>query len=205
MTRFDETSGKFFNTGAHMLWIGERTRHVNEAHVEYFRGIANPVGVKLGPTANPDDVLALCKALNPEKSWGRVTLITRMGLRGVEETLPKLIDRIEDADCRVLWSVDPMHAHTQRTSNNIKTRNFDTILAEVEATYETHKRLGSYLGGVHFELTGDNVTECIGGSEGIAEEDLSRNYDTYCDPRLNYSQSLEMAFKIADLIREDFV
>lgn len=201
LTRFDESTQRFYNLGAHMLWIGERTRALDEAHVEYFRGIANPIGVKIGPTASPDEIVDVIRRLNPLREAGKVTLITRFGHENVAKSLPQFVKGVVKSQEPVLWSCDPMHGNTIRSVGDIKTRDFDAILSELEQTFRIHRDAGSHLGGVHFELTGENVTECIGGSEGIKPEDLSRHYQTYCDPRLNYSQSLEMAFLISRMLR----
>lgn len=192
-----EFGGRWYNTGAHMLWIGERTRALDHAHVEYFRGIENPVGVKLGPTTRPDDVLALLDVLSPGDAPGRVTLITRLGAGRVDDALPPLVEAVRASGRSVVWSCDPMHGNTTKTADGTKTRAFDRVLAELRGTLAVHDRLGTNLGGVHFELTGEDVTECVGGPQELAEADLARRYDTTCDPRLNYAQSLEMAFLLA--------
>lgn len=189
--------GGYYDGTTHLPWIGERTRHPDGAHVEFFRGIRNPVGVKVGPTTTPDDLRALCDLLNPDNEAGRLVLVTRMGARRVKDALPRLVETLVSDERRGLWVCDPMHGNTHSTGNGFKTRDFDDILAEVEATFDVHDALGSHLGGVHFELTGDDVTECLGGAAGITEADLDRNYASLCDPRLNYRQSLEMAFRIA--------
>jgi len=181
----------------HYPWIGERTRDPEGAHVEFLRGVRNPLGVKLGPGASPPELLALLDRLDPSREPGRITLITRMGADSVLEALPPLVRAIQEAGRRVLWSVDPMHGNTLRTSSGKKTRRFDDILLELERTFDVHEGLGTLLGGVHFELTGEHVNECVGGVVGVTESDLERNYETACDPRLNYRQSLEMSFRIA--------
>ncbi|ERS96676.1 phospho-2-dehydro-3-deoxyheptonate aldolase [Sporothrix schenckii ATCC 58251] len=191
----------YFDTSAHFLWIGDRTRQVDHAHVEFFRGLANPVGVKVGPTTPPEDLLTILRALNPQREPGKVTLITRYGAARVRELLPAHIRIVEGSEYRrcVVWQCDPMHGNTQTTATaGIKTRHFADILAELRETLQVHTDEGSYLGGVHLELTGDAVTECLGGSEGLDEDDLSTNYTSFCDPRLNEKQALEMAFLIAD-------
>jgi 3-deoxy-7-phosphoheptulonate synthase len=179
----------------HMPWIGERTRQVDGAHVELFRGVKNPVGVKLGPKATGDEIARLIDVLNPKDIAGKLVLITRLGKTNVHDALPKMIERVKREGRRVLWVSDPMHGNTRLASSGLKTRRFDDILTELDAVFEVHKSMGTILGGVHFELTGDEVTECIGA--GLTEEDLPRNYDTACDPRLNYQQSLELAFSLA--------
>jgi 3-deoxy-7-phosphoheptulonate synthase len=199
LTRREEESGRWFNVGAHMLWLGDRTRALDGAHVEYLRGIANPVGIKVGPTCAPEELVRLVARLNPENEWGRITLITRLGAGRVKELLLPLVGAVQTAEARVLWSCDPMHGNTLRTTGGVKTRDFEQILAELRETHAAHAAHGSRLGGVHFELTGNDVTECLGGARGLAEADLPTRYDTYCDPRLNEEQSLEMAFLIAGL------
>jgi 3-deoxy-7-phosphoheptulonate synthase len=200
LTHFCSDSGGNFNLGAHMLWLGERTRQVNGAHVEYLRGIENPIGVKLGPTTDPKDVMALLKELNPNNIPGKITLISRIGFGKVDAALPKMIDAVKANQCVVTWSCDPMHGNVIKTQNGIKTRDFNSILGEIKDTYAVHNKMGTVLGGVHFELTGENVTECLGGGSGLQEEHLSQNYQTYCDPRLNYAQSLEIASLLSKLL-----
>jgi 3-deoxy-7-phosphoheptulonate synthase len=181
----------------HFPWIGERTRALDGAHVEYFRGIENPVGIKLGPTITADQVLRLVDALNPKNEPGKIALITRMGATRVGDVLPGLVEVVKRAGRTVLWVCDPMHGNTQVAPGGLKTRDFEQILREVETSFDVHDACGSYLGGVHFELTGEDVTECIGGAAGITVDDLDRNYASACDPRLNYRQALEMGFRIA--------
>jgi 3-deoxy-7-phosphoheptulonate synthase len=202
LTRREETSGRYFNLGAHMLWLGDRTRSLDGAHVEYLRGIANPIGVKVGPTCAPEELVRLVRRLNPENLSGRVTLITRLGAERAGALLPPLVRAVQEAEdgpLAVLWSCDPMHGNTIRTVGGVKTRDFDQILGELRETFAVHKALGSRLGGVHFELTGEDVTECLGGARRLGEADLQTNYVTTCDPRLNEEQSLEIAFLIAGL------
>ena len=189
----------WYNTGAHFLWIGDRTRQINGAHIEYFRGIENPIGVKIGPTTSSSDLLALLRTLNPSVEVGKITLITRYGASKVRSLLPTHIRIVEGSEYArsVVWQCDPMHGNTRSTVTGIKTRQFSDIFSELEQTLAIHKQEGSYLGGVHLELTGDAVTECTGGSVGLGEEDLSLNYTSFCDPRLNEKQALEMAFLIA--------
>ena len=201
MTRHVSHFGRYYNLGAHMLWIGDRTRALDGAHVEYCRGIANPIGIKWGPSADPQEMVEIIKALDPGNEPGRITIITRFGAGRVEASLPPAIEAVRRAGLNVLWSADPMHGNVIKTKQDIKTRDFDAILSELRACFQWHSQLGGRLGGVHFELTGEDVTECTGGSEGIGEADLSRNYETFCDPRLNYSQSLEMAFVIANIMQ----
>lgn len=187
----------WFNLSGHMVWLGNRTQQLDGAHVEYLRGIQNPVGIKVGPPFELDDMLKLIDTINPTHEAGKVVLITRMGVDEVEKNLPNYIRAIKQAGHPVVWSCDPMHGNTFATENNIKTRRFNDILQEIKSTFDVHRSEGSYLGGVHLEMTGDNVTECIGGANGLNEDGLNTNYETYCDPRLNYEQSLEMAFLVA--------
>lgn len=201
LTRYEPALGGYYNLGAHMLWIGDRTRDLDGAHIEYFRGIRNPIGIKWGPSADPDEMVAIVKRLNPTGTPGRITIITRFGIDHVESHLPRAISAVTKAGLPVLWSADPMHGNAVMTKDGVKTRDFAAILAELKACFEVHRASGTRLGGVHFELTGENVTECTGGAAGVQEADLKRQYETFCDPRLNYSQSLEMAFLIADIFR----
>ena len=187
----------WFNLSAHMVWLGNRTRDLDGAHVEYLRGIRNPIGIKIGPNYDMDHTLKLINRLNPTHEHGKIVLITRFGKDEVDNGLPDLIRKIKHEGMPVVWSCDPMHGNTFSTDNNVKTRNFDDIVAEIRKTFAIHRDQGSYLGGVHLELTGNNVTECVGGAKGLHEGQLHHNYKTYCDPRLNYEQSLEMAFLIA--------
>ncbi|KAK4205191.1 putative phospho-2-dehydro-3-deoxyheptonate aldolase [Triangularia verruculosa] len=199
------TPGKkeYYDTSAHFLWIGDRTRQLDHAHVEFFRGIANPLGVKIGPTTPVSDLLDMLRTLNPSREPGKITLITRYGASKVASLLPAHIRAVEDSEYKqtVVWQCDPMHGNTQSVSGGIKTRRFSDIFSELQQTLKIHKEQGSYLGGVHLELTGDAVTECMGGSEGLGEDDLSTNYTSFCDPRLNEKQALELAFLVADHYR----
>ncbi len=190
----------WYDLTTHMPWIGERTRDPEGAHVEFFRGIRNPVGAKVGPTASPDDAMRLLDALNPDDEAGKIVLITRMGASHVKDGLPPILERVKKEGRTVLWMSDPMHGNTHSTSSGRKTRDFDAVLQEVEGCVAVHRACGTVFGGVHFELTGDDVTECTGGAEGLTEDDLERNYATVCDPRLNYRQALEMSFRIASAI-----
>lgn len=194
----------YYNLGAHMLWIGDRTRDLDGAHVEYFRGIANPIGIKVGPSADPRDIVQLMNTLNPKNAWGRLVLITRFGKGQVAKYLPGFIAAVKEAGLKAVWTVDPMHGNVIKTDGGIKTRDFNDILSELKDSFRIHNELDNYLGGVHFELTGDDVTECIGGSMGLAADDLASNYQSHCDPRLNYSQSLEMALLMASVLREQW-
>ncbi len=193
----------WYNLSTHFPWIGDRTRALDGAHVEYFRGITNPMGVKIGPSITPDEALALAERLNPQNEPGRLTLIHRFGASQVERCLPPLAEALRRKGKQVLWCCDPMHGNTETTRNGIKTRRFENILQELEQSYRILKACGSHLGGVHFELTGDNVTECIGGASGVTEADLGRDYRTQLDPRLNYEQAMEMALLLARLMTRD--
>ena len=193
----------WYNLSTHLPWIGERTRGLGGAHVEYFRGIANPIGVKIGPQATADEVLELARVLNPENEPGRLMLIHRFGVEQVGACLPPLIDALRREGRKVTWCCDPMHGNTQTTANGLKTRNFEYILGELNCAFDIHREMGSILGGVHFELTGENVTECTGGSCGLTEADLATSYRSDVDPRLNYEQALEMAFLVAKRVQRD--
>lgn len=194
----------WYNLSGHMVWLGNRTRQLDGAHVEYLRGIRNPIGIKVGPPFEIDETLKLIEKLNPIREAGKIVMITRFGADNVENDLPALIKAVKHEGFPVVWSCDPMHGNTFATDKNVKTRNFDDILAEIRRTFDIHRNIGSYLGGVHLELTGDNVTECVGGARGLHEGELHLNYETYCDPRLNYQQSLELAFLIAKEWKESY-
>ena len=202
MTRVDSTSGDWYATSGHMIWIGDRTRQLDHAHVEFCRGIKNPLGLKCGPTSEPDELIRLIDRLNPENKAGRLTLITRFGHERVEECLPKLIRAVEREGRKVVWSCDPMHGNTI-TLNSYKTRPFERILAEVQAFFAVHRAEGTHPGGIHIEMTGKDVTECTGGARPILAEDLSDRYHTHCDPRLNANQALELAFLVAELLKKE--
>ena len=203
MTRIDSTTGDWYDTSAHMLWIGDRTRQPDHAHVEYMRGIRNPIGMKCGPSLDPEELVRLTDILNPKNEPGRLTLICRFGAENVEKHLPQLIRAIEREGKKVVWSCDPMHGNTIKASSGYKTRPVDRILAEVQAFMAVHRAEGTHAGGVHFEMTGQNVTECIGGAQAITETELGDRYHTHCDPRLNASQSLELAFLIAEGLKKE--
>lgn len=198
LVKNERESNKFYDLSAHMLWIGDRTRSKDEAHVEFARGLANPIAFKVGPSIVEDDLIELIDVLNPENEAGKITLISRMGAAKINDSLPKLISRVQKEGKKVIWSCDPMHGNTIKSSNNYKTRKFDDILSEIKSFFEIHHQLGTYAGGVHLEMTGQNVTECLGGNQEILEIDLKDRYHTHCDPRLNSSQSIELAFLIAD-------
>ena len=201
LTRRDSLTGDWYDCSAHFLWVGERTRRPEGAHVEFLAGVHNPLGVKLGPAATVAEALALCETLNPSRVPGRLTLIARMGADRVGETLPPLIRAVRDAGHPVVWVCDPMHANTFRTATGRKTRDFGHIMAEIEGFFASHHAEGTWPGGVHLEITGDDVTECLGGGDSLSEEQLDDAYTTLCDPRLNARQSLDLAFHVAELMR----
>lgn len=201
LTRVDTLTDKWYNCSAHMLWIGERTRQLDHAHIEFFRGIHNPIGVKVGPTMQGDELIHLIDALNPENTSGRLTLITRMGADNLEQNLPALLRRVKQEGRNVVWSSDPMHGNTFKASSGYKTRNFDAILREIQQFFAAHKAEGTHAGGIHLEMTGQHVTECTGGAYEIGDDDLAQAYKTQCDPRLNADQVLEMAFLVADHLK----
>ncbi len=201
MTRVDSTSGDWYDTSAHMLWIGHRTRHVDHAHVEFCRGVKNPIGIKCGPGLETDELLRLIETLNPKDEAGRIVLIARFGSEGIGKGLPGLVRAVKASGRTVVWSSDPMHGNTLKTDNGFKTRPVDRILSEVRDFIDIVSSEGAYPGGVHFEMTGQHVTECIGGAQAISEEDLSSRYHTHCDPRLNGEQALELAFMIAEKLQ----
>lgn len=202
LTRVDSMTGDWYATSGHMIWIGDRTRQLDHAHVEYFRGIKNPIGLKCGPSLKPDDLLKLIDVLNPENEPGRLTLITRFGADKIGEYLPNLIRAVKREGRVVVWSCDPMHGNTITATSGYKTRPFDRILSEVKSFFQIHAAEGTYPGGVHLEMTGKDVTECIGGARALTEEDLNDRYHTVCDPRLNAEQSIDMAFLIAELLKQ---
>jgi 3-deoxy-7-phosphoheptulonate synthase len=201
LTRQDSITGQWYDCSAHMVWIGDRTRQLDSAHVEFLRGVLNPIGIKIGPKHDIAEIKKLIERLNPENEPGRITLITRFGAKNVDKYLPPLIREIKKEGYKVVWSCDPMHGNTYTAETGLKTRNFDEILQELQCFFEIHWAEGSIPGGVHFELTGDNVTECTGGGRNILDQQLQQNYLTNCDPRLNAEQSLELAFQLAELIR----
>jgi 3-deoxy-7-phosphoheptulonate synthase len=201
LTRMDSITGDWYDCSAHMLWIGERTRQVDGAHIEFLRGVHNPIGLKLGPTYDLDNVKRVIEVINPDNEPGRLTIITRLGMKKVETALPPLLREMKKEGFNIVWSCDPMHANTYTAKSGHKTRNFNDILAEITCFFETHWSEGTIPGGVHLEMTGNNVTECTGGAHNIIDEELAENYLTSCDPRLNAEQSLEVAFQIADMIR----
>ncbi len=201
MTRKDPVSGKWYDLSAHTIWIGERTRDLGGAHLEFASGIANPLGCKIGPSTTRDDVLGICEKLNPARIPGRLTLISRMGADRITDVLPPLVEAARDEEHPVLWTSDPMHGNTFSSSGSgLKTRRFDVILKELKGFFEVHKDLGTWPGGVHIELTGEDVTECLGGAEEVLEHELDINYNTICDPRLNGRQSLDLAYQVAEML-----
>ena len=202
LTRTDSITGDWYDCSAHMLWIGERTRELDGAHVEFLRGVHNPIGTKLGPTATPDEALALCEALNPKQIPGRLTLISRMGAGNVSASFGPILRAVTQAGHPVVWQCDPMHGNTYTTDEGVKTRHFDAILAEIQEYFVVHAAAGTWPGGVHLEITGDAVTECIGGGDDLTKHQLGDRYETMCDPRLNARQSLDLAFITAELLAE---
>ncbi len=202
LTRRDHLSGDWYDCSAHFVWIGERTRQLDHAHIEFFKGIKNPIGVKVGPGMDPDELIRLIDALNPDNIPGRLTLITRMGADVLPEKLPALVRKVQQEGRKVIWSSDPMHGNTEKASSGYKTRSFDNIMREISQFFAVHKAEGSYAGGVHLEMTGQHVTECTGGANGLSDDDLAQRYKTQCDPRLNADQVLELGFLVADLLKD---
>jgi len=202
LTRIDSRTGKAYDVSGHFVWVGERTRQMDGAHMDFAAKIHNPIGIKLGPKTTPDDALAMIAKLNPENEAGRLTFITRMGAGLIREKLPALVKAVTESGANVLWVCDPMHGNTYEAPSGYKTRRFDDVLDEVRGFFEVHKACGTHPGGIHIELTGDDVTECVGGGEQISEEDLANRYETACDPRLNHTQSLELAFLVAEMLRD---
>jgi 3-deoxy-7-phosphoheptulonate synthase len=202
LTRRDHLTGDWYDCSSHFVWIGERTRQLDHAHIEFFRGIKNPIGVKVGPGMKPDELIELIDALNPENLPGRLTLITRMGADILPEKLPALVRKVQEEGRKVIWSSDPMHGNTEKATTGYKTRSFNNILREISQFFAVHKSEGSYAGGVHLEMTGQHVTECTGGAYGLSDEDLAQRYRTQCDPRLNADQVLELGFLVADLLKD---
>ena len=201
LTRRDTLTGDWYDCSAHMVWIGERTRQLDGAHMEFFAGIKNPVGCKIGPTATADEVVAICEQLNPERVPGRLTLISRMGAEQVTAALRPILRAVTDAGHPVVWVCDPMHGNTFTSTTGRKTREFEAVLREIAGFFEAHRAEATVPGGVHIELTGDDVTECLGGAEKILDANLDDRYETICDPRLNARQSLDLAFRLSELLR----
>jgi len=202
LTRIDSRTELPYDVSGHFIWIGERTRQLDGAHVDFASKVRNPIGVKLGPKSTVEDALALIAKLNPDNEPGRITFITRMGAKTIREALPALVDGVTKSGAQVLWVCDPMHGNTFESKNGYKTRNFEDVLDEVRGFFEVHKKLGTHPGGIHIELTGDDVTECLGGGNEVSEKDLESRYETACDPRLNHSQSLELSFLVAEMLRD---
>ncbi len=202
LTRQDSLTDEWYDCSAHMVWIGERTRQLDGAHIEFCRGIKNPIGCKVGPTATAEEVIGLCETLNPDQEPGRLTLITRMGADTIAEKLPTLLSAVKQADHPVVWISDPMHGNTFTSESGHKTRHLDDVTTEVSGFFAAHREAGTWAGGIHVELTGDDVTECLGGAEPVADGDLGRRYETMCDPRLNGRQGLDLAFRVSELLRE---
>ena len=200
LTRIDSRTGLPYDVSGHLLWVGERTRAVDGAHIEFVASVRNPVAVKLGPTTTPEEALALVERLDPDSEPGRLTFVSRMGAGRVREALPTLVDKVTASGAVVAWVCDPMHGNTYEAPDGLKTRRFDDVIDEVQGFFEVHRDLGTHPGGIHMELTGDDVTECIGGSGGLVETDLPMRYQTACDPRLNHQQSLELAFLVAEML-----
>ena len=202
LTRIDSRTNLAYDVSAHFLWIGERTRQLDGAHMDFAAKIHNPIGIKLGPKSTVEDALAMIAKLNPDNEPGRLTFITRMGAGQIREKLPTLVKAVTDSGAKVLWVCDPMHGNTSEAPSGYKTRKFDDVMDEGRGFFEVHKALGTHPGGIHIELTGDDVTECVGGGEQISEDDLATRYESACDPRLNHSQSLELAFLVAEMLRD---
>ena len=200
LTRVDSRTGELYDVSGHFLWVGERTRQLDGAHMHFAASIRNPVGMKVGPTASPEDVLEAVERLNPDRIPGRLSLITRMGAGTVRDALPAIVQKVEASGHPVVWVCDPMHGNTREARSGHKTRSFDDVIAEVEGFFDVHRRVGTIPGGIHVELTGDDVTECVGGTHGVAEDGLGVRYETACDPRLNREQSLELSFLVADML-----
>ena len=205
MTRIDSTTGEYHDTSAHFVWIGDRTRQLDGGHVEFCRGIENPIGIKCGPTTKADEIIKIVNVINPKNEKGKITLISRFGHENVEKFLPRLIRTIKKEGINVIWSCDPMHGNTIKSASGFKTRPFNNVLKEVKNVFAVHQSEGSYTGGLHIEMTGQNVTECTGGAQKISDQDLSSRYHTHCDPRLNANQALELAFLISDEIKKNSI
>jgi 3-deoxy-7-phosphoheptulonate synthase len=201
LTRTDSRTGKLYDVSGHMVWIGERTRQLDHAHIEFASQISNPIGVKLGPTTTVDEALTLIDRLDPNREPGRLTFITRMGAGKVRDNLPQLVEKVTASGAVPVWICDPMHGNTYEAETGHKTRRFDDVLDEVKGFFEVHRALGTHPGGIHVELTGDDVTECVGGGDEVFVDDLHQRYETACDPRLNRSQSLDLAFLVAEMYR----
>jgi len=203
LTRIDSTTGKWYDVSAHMLWVGDRTRQADGAHIEFVKGIGNPIGIKVGPSINIDELLTIIDIVNPDNTAGRITLICRMGADKIISKLPNLLKRVKNEGKKVVWTCDPMHGNTIKSSSGYKTRPLTSIISEIQQFFQIHRSIGTYPGGVHLEMTGQDVTECMGGLQKITDSDLKNRYHTYCDPRLNASQSLELAFLLAEFLKDN--
>jgi len=203
LTRIDSTSGKWYDVSAHMLWVGDRTRQLDGAHIEFLKGIENPIGIKVGPSTETDELLNILDVLNPNNDRGKITLICRMGHEKVASILPTIVKTVHKAGKHVVWTCDPMHGNTIKSNTGYKTRPLKDIISEIHQFFQIHRAEGTYPGGVHLEMTGQDVTECMGGLQEISDKDLENRYHTYCDPRLNASQSLELAFLLSDFLKEE--
>ena len=203
LTRIDSTSGKWYDVSAHMLWVGDRTRQLDGAHIEFVRGIENPIGIKIGPTTDENELLKILDYVNPDNEGGKITLICRMGADKIDNHLPKIVKKIKSEGRVVIWACDPMHGNTIKSNTGYKTRPVSNIFSEIQKFFTIHRSLGSYPGGIHLEMTGSDVTECMGGLQQITDEDLKNRYHTFCDPRLNASQSIEIAFLISEYLKDD--
>ena len=201
--RIDSTTGDWYDVSAHMVWIGDRTRQIDGAHVEFCSGISNPIGIKVGPSTNSEELLSLIEKLNPLNESGKIVLIVRMGYEKVDELFSKILRKVKQSGFNVVWSCDPMHGNTIKSSTGFKTRPFDNVLNEVKNFFKVHQNEGTFGGGLHIEMTGQNVTECTGGAQNITDQDLSSRYHTHCDPRLNANQALELAFLISEEIKKN--
>jgi 3-deoxy-7-phosphoheptulonate synthase len=203
LTRVDSRTGELYDTSGHFIWVGERTRDIDGAHIDFVSKVLNPIGIKLSAKAEIDDVLRLIDKVDPDREPGRLTFITRMGAKTVRDALPTLVEKITGSGAQVTWICDPMHGNTFESASGYKTRDFDDVVEEVRGFFEVHHGLGTVPGGIHVELTGNDVTECIGGAEKILDADLNKRYETVCDPRLNHQQSLELAFVVAEMLAKD--
>ena len=203
LTRIDSTSGKWYDVSAHMLWVGDRTRQLDGAHIEFVKGIENPIGVKVGPTSDPDELVKIIDFINPKNEPGKITLICRMGSDKIDNYLPEIIKKVNNEGKIVVWACDPMHGNTIKSKTGYKTRPVNNIFSEIQKFFAIHKDLGTYPGGIHLEMTGSDVTECMGGLQEITDQDLKNRYHTFCDPRLNASQSLEIAFLISEYLKDE--
>ena len=203
LTRIDSTSGKWYDVSAHMLWVGDRTRQLEGSHIQFVKGIENPIGLKVGPTTDIDELIKIIELVNPDNTPGRITLICRMGADKISSILPNIIKKIKNTEFKVVWACDPMHGNTIKASSGYKTRPLTNIISEIEQFFRIHREEGTYPGGIHLEMTGQDVTECIGGLREVTEDDLKSRYRTFCDPRLNASQSLELAFLLSDFLKEE--